>query len=707
MVVKLIAKDKNEKLQFEGKCKIKIDAVSKLLLVEPEIEEFKMISAMFTWNFVVQKNILFVFAEHNFQDFALIFDDSSKCKKVFDVLIHKKAVPGDKKLIQLRFLPLLFNEISKNDQPSFKLKEIFVDWIEKHDGKEKEEYIQLLKNNIFYDLIYPNDEYNYRRDFRKRKAEDIDDINVACGNHENISTGVGSALNEGQDCLKESLKKIKTAAKIYQKEDGTEFVMLNSKKHVCEPQKYDPRKYVEKKILNVDNFKIIKNIRNGMDRSKLVIFSSSDKTACYEYYWNNNDKKFCCCGCNIKKKHVTAEVGQYSNGSKYLKLSRTKHVCAPRKYDPTKFQMLNIIINSPNFKIFKYKHKGEMVSKLIIFCPSNTSLCYEFFWNKYAKYYQCSCCRFGKNVIATVSKNEDEKEYVALSKSQDTCKLREFNFEKYKDDIIVEKLFYNFIPVRNSERDVLVIFTNENKEFCYKFLYDRFSKCFYCSKCYNLKQKLPATVQNEGKENEFIAVKNQKHVCEPLKYSEVIKDFDHQIVASPNYQLIKRKVRGKIVQKMVVFTNDEKSECYEYTWNEKEKHFICWPCSNSYKIYVRAKIIKNDENDECVELGHNGHKCAPIKFVPENITPNIVKKSDFKLYEIVYQKKKIQNLTVFYSNDRKFGYNYSYDSQKKSYCCIKCRSKKKHVTAKLLQDENGQNYLELSKTEHVCEIQKL
>lgn len=36
MVVNLIAKDlKTEKLQFEGRCKINIDALSKLLLIEP------------------------------------------------------------------------------------------------------------------------------------------------------------------------------------------------------------------------------------------------------------------------------------------------------------------------------------------------------------------------------------------------------------------------------------------------------------------------------------------------------------------------------------------------------------------------------------------------------------------------------------------------------------------------------------------------
>uniref|UniRef100_A0AC34FHS4 BACK domain-containing protein n=1 Tax=Panagrolaimus sp. ES5 TaxID=591445 RepID=A0AC34FHS4_9BILA len=160
MVVELIAKDKKEKLEFEGKCKIRIDAVSKILLIEPCIEEFKMISAMFKWKFVAQKNILCIFAEHDFQDFALIFDNSIICKKVFDNLFKKGAIQGEMVLIQQRFLPALFAEILKNDETSSKMKEILVQWIDKHEGDEKEEYFHLLRSNNIYDLIYPDEVKN-------------------------------------------------------------------------------------------------------------------------------------------------------------------------------------------------------------------------------------------------------------------------------------------------------------------------------------------------------------------------------------------------------------------------------------------------------------------------------------------------------------------------------------------------------------------
>uniref|UniRef100_A0AC34GSB2 Uncharacterized protein n=1 Tax=Panagrolaimus sp. ES5 TaxID=591445 RepID=A0AC34GSB2_9BILA len=926
MVVELIAKDKKEKLQFEGKCKLKIDAVSKLLLVEPEIE-------------------------------------------VFDCLVKKGVlvIAGDKTLIQQRFLLPFFNEIVKNDEPSYKFKEILVNWLQKQEIQEKEDIIQLLKAKNIYGLCYPNEEIenNKRRNLRKRRAKNISykenkNGNMESDNHESgssdYSNSVGSngvhnyhifnktpakkqkltsksvpsvieapffevrkyfhenilikklvilpslekkycyeyywknsqnfficylCLKKGKtstakiiqrngrdvvqlngtqhicefreyrkiiekqnfevipcelfkkngerlvvfldssriNCYEYSYnknwkiyaccgclrKKYRYSAKICQKEDGTKFVILNSSKHVCEPRNFNPEKYVEKEIVEADNFKIYENFLNGINRSKLVIFASAEKTTCYKYYWNNRNKIFYCCGCHIKNKTATAELCQNSDGREYLKLSRKKHVCEPREYDPKKyakketvetdnfkifkniqngidrsklaiftsyekstcyeyywnngekvflccgcdkrkkrnraevcqnsdgsqylklikaekhvcdpreydpgkFEMSNEVIESPNFKIFKYKHKREIKSSLVIFCPSNKMLCYEYFWSKNRKNFQCCCCRFGKNVVATVCHNVDRNDYVQLSKSHDACQLREFDADKFKDDIIVKKPMYEIMSKTSKNAPSIVIFTTESKDMCYKFNYNIREKYYQCSKCYylNLRIYIFAVIENEGKENEFIAVSNQKHVCEPVKFSHVVQDCNRQIVTAPNFQLIKRKVFGKIVQHLVIFTNDEKSECYEYTWGERHKYFICTTCSfRPHNIHVYAKLIKKDDNEECVELSAKPHKCTPVKFIPEDITSKTVKEPNFKLYETVFQRKKKQRLVIYDPKDKKLGYVYSYLAGRMLYVCMKCQEKKKYITAKVLQDKNGHSSVELCKYQHVCEIQKL
>uniref|UniRef100_A0AC34F2E3 Uncharacterized protein n=1 Tax=Panagrolaimus sp. ES5 TaxID=591445 RepID=A0AC34F2E3_9BILA len=901
MVIKLIAKDKKEKLQLYEKCKLKINAVSKLLIIEPEKEEFKMISAMFKWKFYAQK-----------------------------------AIKGNPELIRQRFLSPLFDEIYKNNSSSSKLKDILVDWIGKLDAKEKNEYIQRLKAQNIYDFCYPNEcelpnlrkrkapnneenvplkwpllkEQNFlfknqiippsnfkllkyiKNDILRMKLSIFPSSNkiqcyeyywfkrekyfICCGcavkgkhstrakiikkngkdvvqlngnehvceireykkiiekfNFELFSFSYGilrrnikrlilfldSSRDEcyeyewhyqskGYYCSGCFRKKNSVSAKLYQREDGTEFVMLNSKLHVCEPRKFKPEKYAEKQIVTADKFKIFKNVQNGIDRSKMVIFTSSEKKMCYEYFWQNRSQTFHCCACSNKKNTIEAEVCKDSDGNdQYLKLYWKKHVCEPRKYEPEKFKSSKEIVESSNFKIFQYKNKNELISRLIVFCPTNKNLCYEFFWNKLKKNYSCCCCRLGNQVIATVYQKNDTKSYVELSKTQDVCELREFDPEKYKDDIIIQKSIccccrlgnqviatvyqkpdaksyvelsktqdacelrefdpekykddivvpksmYTFLTTtfRNTKRKTLFIFTSEKKDMCYKFFNSKKYKCYICSRCFSSysNPRLSASIQNEGKENEFIYLSNQKHVCEPFEVSTIINESNLQTVMPPNFRLFKREFRSKTIQHLAVFTNDEKSECFEYTWSENSKKFLCRACSNQHKTHVYAKFIKSDESEEdCIELCSTAHKCKPIKFIPEDDTaavkivklPNfndeieedcielcptahrckpiefipedddsavkIVKLPNFKLYETVSNGKKIQRLTIFDTKNKKFGYIYSFRKDENHYLCIKCGNLKKRIRAYVRQDENGQNYVELGKMEHVCKMQKL
>uniref|UniRef100_A0A914P5U9 Uncharacterized protein n=1 Tax=Panagrolaimus davidi TaxID=227884 RepID=A0A914P5U9_9BILA len=375
--------------------------------------------------------------------------------------------------------------------------------------------------------------------------------------------------------------KINVFAELYQNKNGTKYVKLGPQKHVCEYRKYNPQKFTSEEIVEAQNFEIVNFEENGISKKRLFIFVNAEKTKCYEFYWRNIGKYFMCSPCEIKNKHTAAKLEERKDGTKFIRLMSPKHICEVKDYVPEKysFDESKRIVEKPNFEIFDYVKNDVTKSMLIIF------------------FYVCCGCANIIHVTAKLCKNENGEEYLKLNKTEHVCELRPFEPQKFVDNLKIDKSDYETLAYSyngiSSKR--LFIFTTKSKEFCYKFYYNSTENFYYCSKCRQKNQHLKAHIRENDDGNEYVSVSSKKHVCEPIKYNPKKR------ILSPYFQLLKRKSRNLIIQKLIVFTDPKHEMCYEY--RQSETYFIC-ASPSKLKCPASAKMLQNSIGEDFVEMSY-------------------------------------------------------------------------------------------------------
>uniref|UniRef100_A0A914QNL0 Uncharacterized protein n=1 Tax=Panagrolaimus davidi TaxID=227884 RepID=A0A914QNL0_9BILA len=429
-MAELIAFNKTEKLEYEGFCKLTINACSNLLLIEPKNEDYKMISSLFTWKYIAEK-----------------------------------ANIGTKELIHKRFLPKLFEIISIITDP--KLKKILANWINKCENEEKEKYIQLLKNYQIYDLFFPKQRSNNRI---VKVESDIEEIPV---NLDTLSENNLDGENFNEENNRRTLRKRSApinynnesdAEKIDESTDNNEYDETNAErpkskksksiqtfnsplKKIINESKFKREKY-SKKIVELSNFKFGKFISHGKTKTKLLIFpNENDKTKCYEYFWNSRNELYGCSGCRSKNAHISARHVKTSK-KEYIELLSNEHICKIRKYIPEKynFDPIKQIIKSPNFEVFNYQHRGKSRKTVVVFLNEDKKMCHEYYFCKQSNGYFCNgCSQIGQSTKAVLQKNGNGKECFKINKAEHKCHPRKYNPEKFSGEIIVKKPMYKII----------------------------------------------------------------------------------------------------------------------------------------------------------------------------------------------------------------------------------------------------------------------
>jgi hypothetical protein len=162
----------------------------------------------------------------------------------------------------------------------------------------------------------------------------------------------------------------------------------------------------------------------------------------------------------------------------------------------------------------------------------------------------------------------------------------------------------------------LLVFTSNDQQQCYEFLFNRIKCCYRCIKCLDQKKHtdIKATIHDDG--SKTFDFSGEEHVCEPYYY--VPESYESSlIIKSPNYLYTKRLNNGKMFRVLIIFADEEKNMCYQFGFDSFEKHFTCHRCKTR-KRTVMARFIQHN-GETSIELNSLQHICEPQKYIPDTL----------------------------------------------------------------------------------------
>uniref|UniRef100_A0A914Q013 Uncharacterized protein n=1 Tax=Panagrolaimus davidi TaxID=227884 RepID=A0A914Q013_9BILA len=524
------------------------------------------------------------------------------------------------------------------------------------------------------------------------------------------------------NCLKQY---VFNTAKMVQNSEGENYVILSNVEHVCEPVKYIPYKN-ESFILHSPDFKIMEKTSNGIP--KVFIFDPKNKNLCYTFSLVTSDlnrKRYICLGCQflaqkLSKKSIKSNRYVYiylckkENGENFVQTKNNqKHLCKPRKYEPEKYESKESFKTD---KFFYYRKKAKPDSiNIAIFDSNDATLCYPFSYSKASNSIYCLSCKVLKKtfVIPIPKTNENGKEYFVHDSKKHICKPKKVSTfqtsefqklerneiafkEKWKPKINEEKIVklpnFDFRPNKSGNPEgKLVVSDVKDKSMFYEFYFATEKKMFICSKCQVKKHRVTAKVHTNDKNGEkFIELSKNEHICEPIK-----DEYKDKIIEASNFIVLDRDDETKNTR-IHLYTSETKEFYYELRYVVAQNIFQCNSCTRKHK-FVAVKLLTKESGEEYLLKMKNEHICTPKKY---DEPPKIIPASMFELYKNI-KREPNKKLVIFTSEKKDFIYEYYW--LKNSFYCLKCSNQK--PTAKLLGEEN-EKYVELSKTEHVCQPMK-
>uniref|UniRef100_A0A914PC78 Uncharacterized protein n=1 Tax=Panagrolaimus davidi TaxID=227884 RepID=A0A914PC78_9BILA len=282
---------------------------------------------------------------------------------------------------------------------------------------------------------------------------------------------------------------------------------------------------------------------------------------------------------------------------------------------------------------------------------------------------------------------------------QDKFIMDDVTEAKKKNEFIKSDYDFKMVNINGKRQLVkrLLLFPSADKRFCYVFRRNPFKpNILYCIGCRKMRTNVCAKIGQNGE----LLLQAVKHVCSKARFSAE-NYIDLQIIRKPYYEILEN-TNTKTGKVLIVFNPNDLNQCHEFGWRNHEKLFLCFGCR------AQAKINCASKENETVEVLKMNHECEYHQYDREKYFKfkNFVLSPDFELRTAVKDGIERKHLVIFDKNDKTKCFIYHFHSSAGFFKCFNCIKQKVNVSAKMLQNSDGENYIVLSNIQHICSSEK-